>query len=229
MRLRLLSRFDGDPAFESLVDPPQAESFLLAALIHDIGHWPFCHLIEDMQLSDLGEHESRVASWLETPELREAIDSDWSCTTADVVRLLHPTQAPAGARQAAAQEFLRSCLSGPIDIDKLDYLQRDSLHAGVPYGRNFDAESPDCVDVCPPAATEIGDRRKRQDGGRNDGFRALRHVQRSLLASRGAGGYGDAATGGVPAAESNRPGNLFATERCGLDCDAAANGRRQRG
>ena len=31
-----------------------------------------------------------------------------------------------------------SILSGPIDIDKMDYLDRDSLHAGVPYGRNFD-------------------------------------------------------------------------------------------
>jgi HD superfamily phosphohydrolase len=29
-------------------------------------------------------------------------------------------------------------LSGPIDVDKMDYLARDSLHAGVPYGRNFD-------------------------------------------------------------------------------------------
>jgi HD superfamily phosphohydrolase len=29
-------------------------------------------------------------------------------------------------------------LSGPVDIDKLDYLMRDSLHCGVPYGRNFD-------------------------------------------------------------------------------------------
>jgi HD superfamily phosphohydrolase len=34
--------------------------------------------------------------------------------------------------------LVRGLLSGPIDIDKLDYLQRDSLHAGVPYGRNFD-------------------------------------------------------------------------------------------
>jgi HD superfamily phosphohydrolase len=33
---------------------------------------------------------------------------------------------------------LQSLLSGPIDIDKMDYLTRDSLHAGVPYGRNFD-------------------------------------------------------------------------------------------
>jgi uncharacterized protein len=31
-------------------------------------------------------------------------------------------------------------LSGPIDIDKMDYLERDSLHAGVPYGRNFDRQ-----------------------------------------------------------------------------------------
>jgi HD superfamily phosphohydrolase len=29
-------------------------------------------------------------------------------------------------------------LSGPMDIDKMDYLFRDSLHAGVPYGRHFD-------------------------------------------------------------------------------------------
>ena len=34
--------------------------------------------------------------------------------------------------------ILGSMLSGPIDIDKMDYLVRDSLHAGVPYGRNFD-------------------------------------------------------------------------------------------
>jgi HD superfamily phosphohydrolase len=36
--------------------------------------------------------------------------------------------------------ILSSMLSGPIDIDKMDYLVRDSLHAGVPYGRNFDQQ-----------------------------------------------------------------------------------------
>src|SRR5205807_9925753 len=36
------------------------------------------------------------------------------------------------------RQSLRSMLSGPIDGDKIDYLARDSLHAGVPYGRNFD-------------------------------------------------------------------------------------------
>jgi HD superfamily phosphohydrolase len=37
-------------------------------------------------------------------------------------------------------KLLRSILSGPIDIDKMDYLERDSLHAGVPYGRHFDKQ-----------------------------------------------------------------------------------------
>jgi uncharacterized protein len=40
----------------------------------------------------------------------------------------------------AASRIFASMLSGPIDIDKMDYLFRDSLHAGVPYGRNFDQQ-----------------------------------------------------------------------------------------
>ncbi len=43
-----------------------------------------------------------------------------------------------GLTDTPAMRLSRSILSGPIDIDKLDYLERDSLHAGVPYGRNFD-------------------------------------------------------------------------------------------
>ena len=39
-----------------------------------------------------------------------------------------------------AGKILASMLSGPIDIDKMDYLFRDSLHAGVPYGRHFDQQ-----------------------------------------------------------------------------------------
>ena len=36
--------------------------------------------------------------------------------------------------------IIHSLLSGPIDVDKMDYLMRDSLHAGVPYGRHFDQD-----------------------------------------------------------------------------------------
>jgi len=136
--LRLLARFSCDAAFTSVVDAPMADAFVLAALIHDVGHWPFCHPIEDIDLDGLDEHENRVALWFDDHELIRCVDQDWLCDRRDVLALLEPKQKH-GHRNAAAVALLRSCLSGPIDVDKLDYLQRDSLHAGVPYGRNFDA------------------------------------------------------------------------------------------
>lgn len=136
--LRLIARFSDDEQFDHLVSPRMAEAFVLAALVHDVGHWPFCHPIEDMRLSNLGEHESRIGGWLDDAELARCIDQDWSCDRQDVLALLEPGDEPADRDEQLSLRFLSSCLSGPIDIDKLDYLQRDSLHAGVPYGRNFD-------------------------------------------------------------------------------------------
>lgn len=139
--VRFLGRFTGDLSFHSMIPEPMAEAFLFAALVHDIGHWPFCHPIEDMCLPGLGEHEHRVIGWLSESELAHCLSKDWSCDAGDVLGLLVPAD-ELGLRTDAftsARRFLSSCLSGPIDVDKLDYLQRDSLHAGVPYGRNFDA------------------------------------------------------------------------------------------
>jgi HD superfamily phosphohydrolase len=145
--LQLLARLSGDREFNSMISRRQAEAFVFAALVHDVGHWPFCHPIEDMQLASLGEHESRLEQWLQRGELATCLEHDWECEMADVLELLDPKltspQVPATRSEIdplaqRAKDFLVSCLSGPIDIDKLDYLQRDSLHAGVPYGRNFD-------------------------------------------------------------------------------------------
>lgn len=135
--LQLLARFGADCEFESRVSNRMAEAFVVASLIHDVGHWPFCHPIEDMQLAGLNEHESRVIDWLVKGELADCIDEDWECDADDVLALLHP-ESCSQPYSRVGDQFLISCLSGPIDIDKLDYLQRDSLHAGVPYGRNFD-------------------------------------------------------------------------------------------
>ena len=135
--LQLLARFSADDAFRSLVDPAAAEALVLASLLHDVGHWPFCHPIEDMRLSGLGRHESRLARWLAAPEVAECLSTDWSASPASVLAVLG--EGHCGDLVEATSTFLHSCLSGPIDVDKLDYLQRDSLHAGVPYGCHFDA------------------------------------------------------------------------------------------
>ena len=120
-------------------DPRAAEAFVLAALLHDAGHWPFCHAIEDMRLPDLPRHERRVAALVSEGEVADLIAQQWRCDGDDVMSLLLGKRIGGSQLSDAAIELLASCLSGPIDVDKLDYLVRDSLHAGVPYGRHFDS------------------------------------------------------------------------------------------
>ncbi|GIW92803.1 MAG: oxidoreductase [Pirellulaceae bacterium] len=132
MALLFLRRLAHDPRFTEAVEAPDAEIFIAAALLHDLGHWPFCHPIEDMDLPGVPEHELFANSFILEGEIAELLRDEWQINPRDVVALL--SEAPVGR----AARLLQSMLSGPIDIDKMDYLYRDSLHAGVPYGSNFD-------------------------------------------------------------------------------------------
>ena len=132
LALLVLKRLAGDERFTSAVKPADAELLLVAALLHDLGHWPFCHPIEDIRLPSVPTHEHFANSFLLEGEIADTLRDDWGINPRDVVALL--SEEP----RSRKERVLQSLLSGPIDIDKMDYLMRDSLHAGVPYGRNFD-------------------------------------------------------------------------------------------
>jgi len=132
LALLFLRRLAGDERFAAAVTPADAELFLAAALLHDLGHWPFCHPIEDLRLPDVPRHEAFARGFLLEGEIADALRNAWRLNPSDVAALLSEKPRDPGRR------LLASMLSGPIDIDKMDYLFRDSLHAGVPYGRNFD-------------------------------------------------------------------------------------------
>src|SRR5579863_976932 len=131
--LRYLSQLGRDARFREIVDRHTAEVLLAAALLHDLGHWPYCHPIEDMGLADLPPHEEFAAEFLAPHcELAQVLKNEWQIDPAEVLDVLAPST------DSPRLRLMRSILSGPIDIDKMDYLERDSLHCGVPYGRNFD-------------------------------------------------------------------------------------------
>jgi HD superfamily phosphohydrolase len=134
LALIYLRQLAEDPRFAAAIGPRDAESLMVAALLHDLGHWPFCHPIEDIKLPDVPRHEAFARTYLEQSELADLLRRDWQLEPADLHGLL------AEKRPDPRSHLLRSILSGPIDIDKMDYLTRDSLHAGVPYGRNFDQQ-----------------------------------------------------------------------------------------
>jgi uncharacterized protein len=134
LALLYLKQLSHDERFAAAVKPAEAEVFIAAALLHDLGHWPFCHPIEDLRLTSVPNHELFANSFLLEGEIADVLRHDWQINPRDVVALL--SEKP----RDNAGKILASMLSGPIDIDKMDYLYRDSLHAGVPYGRHFDQQ-----------------------------------------------------------------------------------------
>ena len=134
LALLYLTQLSYDERFTTAITPQDAELLLVAALLHDLGHWPFCHPIEDLRLPSVPHHELFANSFLLEGEIADVLRDEWNINPRDVVALL--SERPRETRS----RILSSLLSGPIDVDKMDYLQRDSLHAGVPYGRHFDQQ-----------------------------------------------------------------------------------------
>jgi len=132
LALEFLRRLQAEPSFAAVVGEADAAAFVVAALVHDIGHWPFCHPIEDMGLAEIPRHESLVEGILADGAIAEVLETEWGVSPRRIAELI------TGAADDRAGRVLHSLLSGPVDVDKMDYLARDSLHAGVPYGRNFD-------------------------------------------------------------------------------------------
>ena len=133
LALLVLKRLLHDKRFREIVTKKDAELLIATALLHDIGHAPFCHPIEDIRLENFPRHEIWAQHQIEQGEIASLLQDDWEIDPKNVTKLLKGE-----TDGQPVLKLLGSILSGPIDIDKMDYLYRDSLHAGVPYGRNLD-------------------------------------------------------------------------------------------
>ena len=78
LALMFLRQLSYDRRFAALVTPADAELFLVAALLHDLGHWPFCHPIEDIRLPSVPQHELFANSFLLEGEIADALRDDWA-------------------------------------------------------------------------------------------------------------------------------------------------------
>ncbi|MDR2394694.1 MAG: HD domain-containing protein [Treponema sp.] len=123
---RLLRNFLEQGA-DAWTSPGGIRSFLCAALLHDLGHFPYAHSLKELPLEN---HEALTGTRLLTEPLKSLVGA----TGADpyLTAAIINTALPGG--QEKELRFYRKLLSGVLDPDKLDYLNRDARYCGVPYG-----------------------------------------------------------------------------------------------
>jgi hypothetical protein len=109
---------------------PERRVARAAALLHDIGHAPFSHTAEDLFDQPI-DHEEMSRRLIELSEISGPL-REHGLAPERVLRLL-------AGEATGVERLLQQIVSGELDVDKMDYLLRDSLFCGVQYGR-FDLE-----------------------------------------------------------------------------------------
>ena len=100
------------------ITPEEERGVLIAILLHDVGHGPFSHALEHTLIPGVS-HEALSLKIME--ELNQEFD-DALTLAIDIFTNNHP------------KAFLHQLISSQLDMDRLDYLRRDSFYSGVTEG-----------------------------------------------------------------------------------------------
>lgn len=137
------------PTFRILTDKDDLIHAFVAALIHDLGQTTFGHDFEEA-CPKLFQHEGYTSRLLTDerwkPTLAQVITEAWGGIDIKRITTILRISSDEISKEKkspivpprAVDCIAANAINGPIDADKLDYLLRDSVACGVPYGHGMD-------------------------------------------------------------------------------------------
>jgi HD superfamily phosphohydrolase len=143
LSLRYLESLVNLPHFREICEPvdKSIKYVALSALLHDIGHYPFSHWIEEIDKLPNGihisKHEVRAKEMISAGKIAEMIEREWKVDAECVYRIIANL---VDGSTTEREILIHSMIDSIIGVDRVDYLTRDSIHCGVDYGRGIDVD-----------------------------------------------------------------------------------------
>lgn len=109
----------------------EAEAVQAAILLHDVGHGPFSHVLEDTIVKGISHEDISLM-------LMERINKEMNGQLNLAIQIF---------KDEYPKKFLHQLVSGQLDMDRLDYLRRDSFYTGVTEGNIGSARIIQMLDV----------------------------------------------------------------------------------
>ena len=100
------------------VSDKEEEALLIAILLHDIGHGPFSHAMEHSIVNGIS-HESISLQFM------EKMNTDFNQSLTLAIQIF---------KGEYHRKFFKQLIASQLDVDRLDYLKRDSFYTGVAEG-----------------------------------------------------------------------------------------------
>jgi HD superfamily phosphohydrolase len=117
-----------NPNISRMVSDEEVDMARVAALLHDVGHGPFSHVFEQLLIRDLEKTHEDITSWIiEKGELSDKI-AKMGYKPEELGQLA------VGKLHKPGKAFLDQIISSGVDVDKQDFIVRDTFHTGAEYG-----------------------------------------------------------------------------------------------
>ena len=124
----LAGKLTENPNLSQLLSDDEVQIVRMASLLHDVGHGPFSHVFEHLLVKFLNKTHEDMTRWIiQKSELRDIISG--LGYDSDAIGKL-----AVGELRRRGMAFLDQIIQSTVDVDKLDFVVRDTYHTGAEYG-----------------------------------------------------------------------------------------------